>query len=162
VDNSSHSRPRIRQTILSGIHVLSGTNSLKHSCEQIEEITGCRPCDPTGLPETPRTVRVPSDKEGKGSRAGIGGHYRMGTEAIPGHEKIPPRRAPLRAYAHWRRLSSSPGKRHDNEQRGVLVRIGGLTDGSLASRESTLNVRISRRLWISDFQTSPTSIVSNQ
>jgi hypothetical protein len=61
----------------------------------------------------------------------------MGEKALPGHEEIPSRRAPLRAYAHRRRLSPSSGKRHDNSQRGVLVRRGGLTDGSLASREST-------------------------
>lgn len=45
-------------------------------------------------------------------------------EALPGHEEIPSRRAPLRAYSHC----SSPGKPHDKEQLGVLVRIGGLTD----------------------------------
>jgi hypothetical protein len=61
----------------------------------------------------------------------------MGEEALPWHEEIPSRRAPLRAYSHWRGLSSSPGKRHDNEQRGVQVRIGGLIDGSLASKLST-------------------------
>jgi hypothetical protein len=61
----------------------------------------------------------------------------MGEKALPGYEEIPSRRASLRAYAHWRRLSSSCGTRHDNEQRGVLITIGGLTDGSLVSREST-------------------------
>ena len=60
----------------------------------------------------------------------------MGEKALSGHEEIPSRRAPLRVYAYWRRLTSTSGTRHDNEQRGVLVRIGGLTDGSLVSKES--------------------------
>jgi hypothetical protein len=38
----------------------------------------------------------------------------MGAEALPGHEEIPPRRAPLRAYAHWCRLSSSLASHRTN------------------------------------------------
>ena len=113
VDTVSDSRSRLGQKTLSRIHVLSGKNGLKHPCEQTEKIRGWRPCYPTDVPAKSPTLRVPPDKEGKGSRAGIGGNHRMGAEALPGHEEIPSRRAPLGAYALWRWLSSSPGKRHD-------------------------------------------------
>jgi hypothetical protein len=39
----------------------------------------------TDLPGKSRTLRICFDKEGKGSRAGIGGNHRMGAEALPGH-----------------------------------------------------------------------------
>src|SRR5215831_7828519 len=110
VDAVSHSRSRLRQKALSGIHVLSGKNCYKHLSGQTQKISGGRTCDSTDIPEKSRTLRVPPDKEGKGYRAGFGGDHRLGTEALPGHEEIPSRRAALRAYVDWSRLTSPSGK----------------------------------------------------
>ena len=53
-------------------------------------------------------------KKGKGLEPVLEAIIVWGQKLFPGHEEIPSRRAPLRAYSHWRQLSSSPGKRHDN------------------------------------------------
>src|ERR1041385_6761788 len=91
------SRSRIGQKALSGIPVLSGRNSFKHPCKQTTQIAGWRPCDPASLSAKPHPLRILPDKEGQGSRAGLGGDHRLGEEALPRHGEISTSRPSLTA-----------------------------------------------------------------
>src|SRR6185436_8377924 len=99
MDPVGDSRSCIGQKTLSGILVLAGRNRVKHPCEQTAQIAGRRSCDPASLPAKPYPLRILSDKERQGSRAGLGSDHCLGEETLPRHGEISTRRPSLTAPA---------------------------------------------------------------
>jgi hypothetical protein len=89
VDAVSYSRSRIGQKTLSGIHVLSGKNGLKHPCGQTEKIEAAGLVTRRAYRQHPVRYEYLLTKKGKGLEPVLEAIIVWGRKQYPGTKRFP-------------------------------------------------------------------------